>query len=67
MGDTLLGSALRCGQSRKNLGRDVVVDGIPLHGFEAGAGDHLDDLLIGHFDFAFVGAAMGEFAAQRVA
>lgn len=49
-----------------NLHRgDAVVNGVSFHGFEAGAGDHFDDLLLGHFDFVIGlnGVAVGEFAA----
>lgn len=44
---------------------DAVVNGVSFHGFEAGAGDHFDDLLLGHFDFVIGlnGVAVGEFAA----
>src|SRR4051794_31002672 len=42
-----------------------VIDGISFYGLEAGAVDHFDDLLFGHFYFAagFDGVAVGEFAA----
>src|SRR3954453_12822695 len=30
---------------------DTVINGIPFHGLESCALDHLDDLLLGHFDF----------------
>jgi hypothetical protein len=43
--------------------RDAIVDGVAFEGFEAGALDHFDDLLFGHFYFAFAGVAEGEFAA----
>ena len=29
-----------------------VIHRIPFHGFEAGAGDEFDDLVLGHFDLA---------------
>ena len=43
---------------------NTIIHRIPFHGFEAGAVDHFDDLLLGHFDFAarFDGVAVGEFA-----
>ena len=42
---------------------NAVVDGIAFDGVEAGAVDHFDDLLFGHLHLAFVGVAVGEFAA----
>ena len=53
---------------RKNLNPNrlhAVVDGVAFDGFEAGAVDHFDDLLFGHFYVAagFDGVAVGEFAA----
>ena len=43
----------------------AVVDGVAFDGVEAGAVDHFDDLLFGHFYFAagFDGVAVGELAA----
>lgn len=40
-------------------GFDSVVNGVPFNGLEAGSVDHFDDLWFGHFDFAFVGVAVG--------
>ena len=42
-----------------------IINGVPFNCFEAGAGDHFDDLLLGHFDFAagLNGVAVGELAA----
>lgn len=44
--------------------RDAVVDGVAFDGLEAGAVDHFDDLLLGHFYFVarFDEVAVGEFA-----
>ena len=40
-----------------------VINRIYLNSLKAGAVDHFDDLLLGHFYFALVGVAVGEFAA----
>ena len=44
---------------------DAIINRISFHGLEAGALDHFDDLLLGHFYFAagFDGVAVGELAA----
>jgi hypothetical protein len=44
---------------------DAAINRIFLHGFEAGAFDHSDDLVLGHLYFVvgFDRVAMGEFAA----
>jgi hypothetical protein len=44
---------------------DAVVEGVTFDGFEAGAVDHFDDLLFGHFYFAagLDGVALGQLAA----
>jgi hypothetical protein len=43
----------------------LVINRIPFHSLEAGALDHLDDLLLRHLDFVarFDGVTLGEFAA----
>ena len=40
---------------------DAVVDGVAFDGFEAGAGDHGDEFVLGHFGFAsfFDGVGVG--------
>ena len=45
-----------------------VIDGVAFDGFEAGALDHFDDLLFGHFYFApgLDRVGMGELAAVEV-
>ena len=47
---------------------DPVVHSVSFDGFEAGAVDHFDDLLFGHFYFAagFDRVAVGEFAAVEI-
>ena len=39
-----------------------VIDRIYLHSLEAGAVDHFDDLLLGHFYFAVARIAVGELS-----
>jgi hypothetical protein len=45
--------------------RDAIINRIPFHSLEAGAFDHLDDLLLGHLHFVvgFDRVRMREFAA----
>jgi hypothetical protein len=38
---------------------NAIIDRIPLDGHKAGAVDHFDDLLFGHFYFAFGGVGVG--------
>ncbi len=45
--------------SRRNCILHAVVDGVAFHGFETGTFDHFDDLLFGHFYFAFGGVGVG--------
>jgi len=45
--------------SLRNILLYSIIHGIPFNSFEAGAVDHFDDLLIGHFYFAIARVAVG--------